>query len=284
MSYKKWYIVFLMFVMAASAISGEADKFFKPDLGKKISTCINCGADIYENMMTKVDLILKGKDPEYACSLPCAIKLIDNSDRYADMYVKEYYSGRMISAANAIFVLGGNHYPANAIFPVMVFDRQDRAVYFVSQHGGSIFGTESILKLARENSVNDYSRVFYPEPGEKIGVCYHCEQPVYEKQLSRLEIITDKGIVNACGLKCAKIKMDGGNLSNIRVINFTTGFPFGMEKAWFVINSNVLLNAGKMPVLAFKEKMIAEEFIKIHRGKLLTSVEIIEFMKKVSDK
>ncbi|MGD9898342.1 MAG: hypothetical protein AB7T22_04355 [Calditrichaceae bacterium] len=283
MPYIKWCVVVVVLIIAGSAMSGEYDNFFKPDYGEKIAKCKNCGEDIYENMMTKVDLIRKEKDPEYACSLPCAIKLIDNSERYADMYVMEYYSGRMISAANAIFVLGGNHYPEKTNFPVFAFDRQDRAVYFISQHGGSIFGTESILKLARENNKNDYSRLFYPDPGEKIGVCIHCEQPVYEKQLTRLEIITDEGIVNACDLKCAKSRIDGSNYSNIRVINFTTGFSFGFEKAWFIINSNVLPNSGELPVLAFKENMIAEEFIKIHRGKILTSAEMIDILKKVND-
>jgi len=124
----------------------------KPDMGERIGECAVCGAPVYRDMLTRVDLIGKDKSKTHLCGLDCAAELIDKKgkEKYRDIWVIDYYSGRQVSIINVFYVLGSNVKPAGGRFPAIAFDTGYRAEYFMLQHGGQIYKPDFVMDLVRD--------------------------------------------------------------------------------------------------------------------------------------
>ena len=150
----KQFIFALLFLWGSIslAFSQELPDTLKPDLGKFLDKCAVCGAPVYEDMLTRVDLIGKDKSQTYVCGLDCATVLIDKEgkDKFRDIWVLDYYSGKQWSIVNVFYVLGSNVKPAGGRFPAIAFDTSYRAEYFMLQHGGEVYKPSFVMNLARD--------------------------------------------------------------------------------------------------------------------------------------
>ncbi len=130
-------------------ISQSASAILKPDLGKKLGQCPVCGMDVYEKMLTRVDLISDDGTVTHACALGCATALMDKHV-YREVKVMDFYTGNMVNIKDVVFVVGSNVVPAHAMLPAFAFLSSQNAKYFVNKHGGKILSSDEMLKKARE--------------------------------------------------------------------------------------------------------------------------------------
>ncbi len=142
-------ILILMLGIFNLGISQSASAILKPDLGKKLGQCPVCGMDVFEKMLTRVDLIADDGTVTHACALGCATALMDKHI-YREVKVMDFYTGKMININDAVFVVGSNVVPAHAMLPAFAFLSSQNAKYFVNKHGGKILSSREMLKKARE--------------------------------------------------------------------------------------------------------------------------------------
>ncbi len=150
---KKSLIIFLVIISSFSlAFPQTIPDTLKPDLGEYLGKCAVCGAPVYQDMLTRVDLIGKDKSITHVCGLDCATELIDREgkEKFKDIWVIDYYSGKQWSIINVFYVLGSNIRPAGGRFPAIAFDTGYRAEYFMLQHGGQVYKPNFVLDLARD--------------------------------------------------------------------------------------------------------------------------------------
>lgn len=138
--------VMIGLVFSTQVFAQRASDVLKPDLGKKLSTCPVCGMDVFEGMLSRVD-IADGKGIVYACALGCASALLEHQ-KDASIEVYDYDTGTMTSAMEAYFVFGSRVVPARAMLPVLSFATKDGAERFQKLHGGTTFKGRSAFDLA----------------------------------------------------------------------------------------------------------------------------------------
>ncbi len=143
------FTLVLILSIFSLGISQSASAILKPDLGKKLGECPICGMDVYEKMLTRVDLIADDGSVTYACALGCATALMDRHV-YREVRVMDYFTGDMVNIKDVTFVVGSNVVPAHAMLPAFAFVSSQNAAYFVKQHGGKLLHSDEMLQKARE--------------------------------------------------------------------------------------------------------------------------------------
>jgi len=105
-----------------------------------------------------------------------------------------------------------------------------------------------------------------PNLGEKIGVCRPCGMDVFERMLTKVEIVMADSVFHTCGLGCAAAMTEGKSPSSTRVVDFSTLTMVNMESAWYVAGSIIAPVRAMMPVFAFANKKDAEAFAAAYGG------------------
>lgn len=117
-------------------VQGGAGGILKPDLGGVAGTCKICGMDVYEEMLTRMDIA--SDDSVYrACGFGCAAVLMQGRE-VRSIRVVDFVTGSMTGAGESYFVVASNVVPARAMLPVLSFRNKGDAVSFVKVHGGRI--------------------------------------------------------------------------------------------------------------------------------------------------
>ncbi|MFN3135207.1 MAG: nitrous oxide reductase accessory protein NosL [Candidatus Kryptonium sp.] len=120
-----------------------------------------------------------------------------------------------------------------------------------------------------------------PDFGRKIGVCSVCNMDVFEKMMTRVEILVDDTVYHACGIGCATAIMNGKNVKDVKVVDFKTFKLIDAKDAWFVTGSVVLPARAMLPEFSFSSKKEAESFLKLYGGYIFNYQEMLDLAKKI---
>ncbi len=123
-----------------------------------------------------------------------------------------------------------------------------------------------------------------PDLGKKVGVCEVCGMDVFEKMMTRVEILIDDTVYHACGISCATAIMEGKQVKDIKVIDFKTFKQVDARKSWFVTGSVVLPARAMLPVFSFSSKKSADEFVKVYGGHVLDYQQMLKIAKSIREK
>ncbi len=122
-----------------------------------------------------------------------------------------------------------------------------------------------------------------PEFGRKIGVCSICNMDVFEKMMTRVEILADDTVYHACGIGCASAIMEGKNVKDVKVVDFKNLKLIDAKKAWFVTGSVVLPARAMLPEFSFSSKEDAEKFSKLYGGYVFDYQGMLNVAKKIRE-
>ncbi len=122
-----------------------------------------------------------------------------------------------------------------------------------------------------------------PDLGKKIGICSVCGMEVFEKMMTRVEILVDTTVYHACGIGCATTIIDehNQNVKDVKVIDFKTFKLVDARKASFVVGSVISPVRAMLPEFSFLKKKDAEDFVKIYGGRILKYEEMSELARKI---
>jgi len=146
---RKLSIIFAILLVAVSAqflIAQNKSDILKPELGSKIGECPICGMDVFENMLTRTDLI-HGGTIKHACSLGCASEM-NKEFQYDTILVHDCETMRMVPAMNAYFVFGSRLIPARAMMAAVPFASKQSAEQFQRLHGGTVLVGKEAFETA----------------------------------------------------------------------------------------------------------------------------------------
>jgi nitrous oxide reductase accessory protein NosL len=148
--YGKILKVIVLILLPMEIFAQSAVDMLKPDLSKKIGICSVCGMEVFEKMMTRVE-ILVDTAVYHACGIGCATVIIDehNTD-IKDIKVIDFKTFKLVNARKVLFVIGSVITPVRAMLPEFSFSKKKDAEDFVKIYGGRILNYEEMTKLARE--------------------------------------------------------------------------------------------------------------------------------------
>jgi nitrous oxide reductase accessory protein NosL len=129
----------------------QAQEMLRPDLGERVGTCDACGMDVFDNMLTKVEITADG-ETFFACGMGCAFAMTEGK-RDVSMKVVDFNTVSMIDAAKAYYVTGSLLTPVRAMMPLFVFATENEAMSFMEKYGGIVHdygGLEQLAKRIRE--------------------------------------------------------------------------------------------------------------------------------------
>ena len=89
---------------------------------------------------------------------------------------------------------------------------------------------------------------------------------VFEKMLTRVDLINKDGTTYACGLGCASALMNENQYDKILVINCSNYKQIPAMQAHYLFGSRIIPAKAMLPVLSFGKKADAENFQKLHGG------------------
>lgn len=138
-------IILLSIIFTSALFAQKSSDILKPDLGNKLGACSICGMDVYEKMITRVDL-MEGDSTDYACGLGCASALMQKK-QYFRVYVYDYKKTTMIPM-DAFYVFGSRITPVQAMLPVFSFSTKESAEEFQKLNGGKILYGKEAFDLA----------------------------------------------------------------------------------------------------------------------------------------
>lgn len=133
-----------------TVVSQNISDILKPNMGEKIGECSICGMDVFEKMLTRVEIVLPDTTV-YACALGCASAIMEkHPPKKYRAFVYDCESGKPIVAQDAYFVFGSRLTPVRAMLPSLAFLLEKDAERFQKIYGGTILtGTESIETAAK---------------------------------------------------------------------------------------------------------------------------------------
>ena len=128
------------------AFAQQAQEMLRPDLGERVGTCDACGMDVFDKMLTKVEITVDN-DTFYACGMGCAFAMTEGK-QIASMKVVDFTTVTIIETADAYYVTGSLLTPVRAMMPVFVFGTDDEAEAFVQKYGGIVHDYGRLEQLA----------------------------------------------------------------------------------------------------------------------------------------
>ncbi len=145
-------------LLSGTTSAQQAADILKPDLGNKLASCPVCGMDVFEKMLTRVD-VKAGDNVLHACALGCASAiLVQHKDAYVE--VVDYPTGAMIPAGSAYVVFGSRVVPVRAMLPALAFKEKAEAEHFQHIQGGTVmkgmdaFDVAAKIRAERMNGKN----------------------------------------------------------------------------------------------------------------------------------
>jgi len=141
-------ILALIIILSVSLFSQSAMDMLKPELGQKLGVCSVCNMDVFEKMMTRVEISVD--DTIYhACGIGCATAIMEGKN-VKDIKVIDFKTFRLIDAKKAWFVTGSVILPARAMLPEFSFSSESEAKSFVRIYGGYVFDYPGLVSLAKK--------------------------------------------------------------------------------------------------------------------------------------
>ncbi len=140
-------IAAFLFFFAFNVYSQQARELLRPDLGERVGTCDACGMDVFNKMLTKVE-ITADDDTFYACGMGCAFGMTEGKD-VTSMKVVNFTNVSMIEAESAYYVTGSLLVPVRAMMPLFVFGSNNDAKAFVDTYGGTVHDYGQLKELAK---------------------------------------------------------------------------------------------------------------------------------------
>lgn len=138
-------ITILLFLFTHITFSQKAQEMLRPHLGPRVGTCDACGMEVFDKMLTKVEITADG-ETFYACGMGCAFGMTEGI-HVASMKVVDFTTVSMVEAEDAFFVTGSLLVPVRAMMPLFVFESVDDAEAFVEKYGGTIHDYEQLKEL-----------------------------------------------------------------------------------------------------------------------------------------
>ncbi len=129
-------ITALLILFTHTTLSQQAQDALRPDLGDKLGTCDACGMDVFERMLTRVE-ITTDDETFYACGMGCAFGMTKEREG-TSMKVVDFTTMSLIKAEHALYVTGSLLSPVRAMMPVFAFGSNDDAEAFVNKYGGTV--------------------------------------------------------------------------------------------------------------------------------------------------
>lgn len=126
--------------------SQQAQEMLRPNLGEKIGTCDACGMDVFDRMLTKVEITVDD-NTFYACAMGCAFGMTEGKV-VSSMKVVDFPTVTLVDANNASYVTGSIVVPVRAMMPVFAFKSNNEAETFVEKYGGNVHTFEELKELA----------------------------------------------------------------------------------------------------------------------------------------
>lgn len=106
----------VLFLLPMAIFTQSEVDMLKPDLGKKIGICNVCGMEVFEKMMTRVE-ILVDTTVYHACGIGCATEIIDeHSQDVKDVKAINFKTLKLVDARKSSFVVGSVISPVRDIF------------------------------------------------------------------------------------------------------------------------------------------------------------------------
>ncbi len=115
---------------------GGATGMLRPELGGVSGACDVCGMDVYEKMLTRVEIAIDDS-VHHACGFGCAAILMRGRSVDA-VRIVDFPTGAVAGARQSYFVIASNAVPARAMVPALAFRDKSDAEAFVKIHGGRI--------------------------------------------------------------------------------------------------------------------------------------------------
>jgi nitrous oxide reductase accessory protein NosL len=139
-------LLLFIFMIMGIAFSQSGQDALRPDLGEKVGTCDACGMEVFDKMLTKVE-ITADDNTFFACGMGCAFGMTEGKT-VASMKVVDFNTVTQIDAEKAFYVTGSIIIPVRAMMPVFVFGSRDEAGLFVEKYGGTIHEFDQLRELA----------------------------------------------------------------------------------------------------------------------------------------
>lgn len=138
-------IAAFLILLTHSTFSQQAQDALRPDLGEKVGTCDACGMDVFDKMLTKVEITVEN-ETFHACGMGCAFGMTEGK-YVTSMKVVDFPTVSMIAADGAYFVTGSRLTPVRAMMPVFAFGSDEDAEAFVNTYGGAVYGYDKFKEL-----------------------------------------------------------------------------------------------------------------------------------------
>jgi nitrous oxide reductase accessory protein NosL len=140
------FIFLLICMIPYIAVSQPGQDALRPDLGERVGTCDACGMDVFDKMLTKVEITLDNST-FFACGMGCAFGMTEGKSITA-MKVVDFNSVSQIDAEKASYVTGSILIPVRAMMPVFAFGSSEEAALFVKKYGGTIHSFGQLRELS----------------------------------------------------------------------------------------------------------------------------------------
>ncbi len=136
-------------------------------------------------------------------------------------------------------------------------------------------------------SLNIYAQrgieLLKPDLGKKFGVCGACGMEVFEKMMTRVEILIDDSTYHACGIGCALTIMEGKNAKSVKVVDFKTFKLIDAKNSYFVVGSVISPVRAMLPEFSFANGGDANDFVKLYGGRVLDYNSMIDLAKRIKE-
>ncbi len=139
-------IIILIFLFTHIAFSQQAQEMLLPNLGERVGTCDACGMEVFDRMLTKVEITVDD-NTFYACAMGCAFGMTEGKV-VTSMKVFDFPTVTLVDAKDASYVTGSIVVPVRAMMPVFAFESNDEVESFVGKYGGKVHTYEELKELA----------------------------------------------------------------------------------------------------------------------------------------
>ncbi len=140
-------LILVLVLLFPVSIFAQMD-ILKPDLGKKLGICSACGMDVFEKMMTRVEIAVE--DTIYhACGIGCATAIMEGKN-VKDVKVIDFKTFKLVDARKSWFVVGSVISPVRAMLPEFSFASKKEADEFTKIYGGKVLDYQGMFDLAKK--------------------------------------------------------------------------------------------------------------------------------------
>jgi len=150
----------LMFILALGLMGSPAQAIQHQDQTIHVA-CSYCGMDRTKFGHSRMLVEYENGDEVGTCSIHCmALELANAIDRIPKhLYVADYTTGNLVTAEEAIWVIGGDRHGVMTSRAKWAFAQQSDADTFIAEHGGTLADFDQAIKASYEDMYQDTQRI-----------------------------------------------------------------------------------------------------------------------------